>query len=238
MGLSRSKAGMTLIELMVVVTIIGLSMLAFSPGIRQAMADRRCATATMELARLGRRARSEAIGLQRAMLVHVAYGLAPNQTARMRLLRGNVTRCDAEDWPARVAACPANIELERTGSDCLESIDLNNSHWHHAPFVVTVGMWQANETPTAVTPAAVVTRVARGATGEISICYEPSSMVRWAVAAPALGSTMNFSALNDGAASGGGLMFAVGLYESSLGELANTPRVVLFPLAGTPRRLR
>lgn len=236
MGPSRSKAGVTLIELMVVVTIIGLSMLAFTPSFIHAMADRRAATATMELARMGRRARLEAIGLQRAMLVHIEYGMAPNQTARLRLLRGNVTHCDAENWDARAGECPANPELERTATGCLESIDLSNTHWFHAPFAVTVGMWQANETTPA--PADVITRAARGGRGEIGICYEPSSMVRWTVTPPGNGAAMNFSTLNTGVAAGGGLMFAVGLFDRSQDMLTNTPRVVLYPLAGTPRRLR
>ncbi len=227
---------MTLIELMVVVTIIGISLMAFAPSFARSFADRRCATATMELVRMGRRARSEAIGLQRAMLVHINYGRAPTQTARMRLLRGNVTRCDVEDWNARQNDCPANPELERTSSACMESADLSNSRWFHAPFAVTVAMWPANQTQQTTSPEDLVRGVAGGGSGTMAICYEPSGIVRWS--AGALGLGMNFSTLNAGAAAGGGLLFAVGLWDRSENELSGVPRVVLYPLAGTPRRLR
>jgi hypothetical protein len=171
--------------------------------------------------------------------VHVEYGRSPNGTARLRLLRGNGTRCDTENWAALVTECPASAELERNGSGCLESLDMNNSKWFHAPFAVTIGMWVANETPRNTAPRDVVIRTARGTQGDMSICYEPNGLVRWLSAPPpAPGGPVTFSPLNTGAAGGGGLMFAVGLFDRSLDDLVNTPRVVLYPLAGTPRRLR
>jgi prepilin-type N-terminal cleavage/methylation domain-containing protein len=238
MGPSRQRAGFTLIELMVVVAIIGISLLAFIPSFSHSMADRRTATAGMELVRLARRARAESIGLQRAFLVNVRYGMAPLQTARMVVLRGNSLRCDVENWPAHDALCPVN-DLERGATACLESINLAGSHWYKNPFVITVGMYGAGETPTAPTPNQLVEQTATGGrSGTVSVCYEPSGIVRWSTDALGLGAAMNFSTLNQGAAAGGGLMFAVGLVDRATQELVNVPRVILFPLASPPRRMR
>jgi prepilin-type N-terminal cleavage/methylation domain-containing protein len=239
MGPSRHSAGFTLIELMVVVSIVGISLMAFIPSFSHSMADRRAATATMELVRLARRARAESIGLQRAFLVNVDYGLAPLQTARMVVLRGNSRLCDIEDWTIPNAVCPVNNDLERSATACLESINLAGSHWYKNPFIITVGMYNAGETPTAPTPNQVVQEVATGGRrGTVSVCYEPSGIVRWTTSGLADGSLMNFSTLNQGAAAGGGLMFAVGLVDGTTRELINVPRVALFPLAAPPRRMR
>jgi prepilin-type N-terminal cleavage/methylation domain-containing protein len=238
MGPSRPRAGFTLIEVMVVITIIGITIVAFAPSFSHSMADRRCATASMELVRLGRRARAESIGLQRAFLVHIAYGLAPNETARMRLLRGNSTRCDVDDWSVHAAACPTD-EVERGATACIESIDLSSSHWFKPPYAISVGMWAAGETPANPDPNQLVQMVANGARrGEASICYEPGGTIRWTVTALGQGSTMSFSTLNAAEAQGGGLMFATGLVDRNTRLLDNVARVSLFPLAGTPRRMR
>jgi prepilin-type N-terminal cleavage/methylation domain-containing protein len=238
MGPSRQRAGFTLIEMMVVVTIIGISIAAFAPSFSHSMADRRCATASMELVRMGRRARAESIGLQRAFLVHIEYGMAPNQTARMRLLRANTMRCDVDDWAVHAAACPTN-EVERGATACMESIDLASSHWYKPPYAITVGMWTGSDTPSSPDPNALVQKVASGgARGEASICYEPSGTIRWTVSPLGPGAGMLFSTLNAGDAQGGGLMFATGLVNRSTQLLDNVARVSLFPLAGTPRRMR
>jgi hypothetical protein len=173
------------------------------------------------------------------MLVDVDYGRAPTQTARLRVLRGNVTRCDAEDWGARAGECPANPELERASTACLESLDLSNTRWFHAPRAVTVAMYPADQADDAVGIAAGLIRtVAGGASGSMAICYEPNGITRWTTRRPTIGTAMNFSTLNQGVAGGGGALFAVGLYDRDENQLVNTPRIVLFPLAGTPRRLR
>lgn len=238
MGPSRQRAGFTLIELMVVIAIIGISIIAFAPSISHSLADRRCATASMELVRLGRRARAESIGLQRAFLVHIQYGMAPQQTARMRLLRGNSIRCDLENWPNHEATCPTG-PVERGATACAESIDLGSSHWYKPPYAISIGMWGDGKDLTSTTPDQVVTAVAGGAgSGEVSICYEPGGTIRWSVKPLATGSGMAFSTLNEHEAAGGGLMFATGLVDRRTPELVNVARVALFPLAGTPRRLR
>lgn len=229
---------MTLVELMVVVSIIGLTIIAFAPSFSRTMADRRCATATMELVRMGRRARAEAIGLQRAMLVHVEFGRAPTQTARLRVLRGNVSRCDAEDWSARQNECGGDQHIERTSTACTESVDLSNTRWFKEPFAMVVAMWPAGQTQLTTRPEDVVRAVATGANGSVALCYEPSGIVRWSASAPTVGNAMNFSTLNAGLAAGGGVLFAVGNWDRVNAELTSVPRVVLYPLAGTPRRLR
>jgi type II secretory pathway pseudopilin PulG len=230
-----------LIELMVVVSIIGISLLAFAPKFVETMADRRCATATMEMVRIGRRARSEAIGLQRAFLVNISYGIAPLHVARYLLLRGNSTRCDGElSWAQQAAGCRLTGDgAERGAGSCMEMMNLDSTHWYKPPFAITIGMWGVNETPTNLAPDALIREVGSGArNGDISICYEPNGLVRWSTHALDTGAQMQFSSLNAGVAAGGGLMFASGLININTRELVNTPRVALFPLAAPPRRLR
>jgi prepilin-type N-terminal cleavage/methylation domain-containing protein len=239
MGPSRPKAGFTLIELMVVVSIVSIALLAFMPSFIHAMADRRAATASMELVRIGRRARAESIGQQRAMLMYLSYGVPPLRSSALQLLRGNSIRCDIENWAQHSTNCAASDGVERGATSCMESVFFTSTHWYHAPYVVTMGMWGANQTPVNVTPATIVREVGAGSrSGTISICYEPSGLVRWSTAALALGTAMNFSLRNAGVASGGGLLFATGLIDVSTRELVNVPRVALFPLAAAPRRLR
>lgn len=222
----RRAQGFTLIELMVVATIIGVSIIAFTPSFIYAMADRRAAAAVSEVVRVGRRARADAIGTQRAHLVWIRP-----DPGRIQLLRGTTSHCDIEDWSARAATCPA-----LSGGDqrmCLENLNFGDTHWFHTPFEIrlrTVPPGQeGNLVPLLRAPAPAAT---------IALCYEPSGSVQWATQNAALVNPVLFSSLNQGAAQGGGFLFTIGLFHLGDADVVGTPRALSYPLGTTPRRLR
>lgn len=132
---SRRKAlskGFTLIELMITVSIIAVMAAMALPGIITAMADGRASDATMDVIRIGRRARSEATASGVAhVLVYNQYepasglGGAGHTVGRLRLYRGtipagvnlnlNLGTCNPDRWPANF-----------TGMTPLDRVNLSN----------------------------------------------------------------------------------------------------------------
>lgn len=109
---ARRQLGYTLVELMIIVTIIGISITAFAPGFGRAMADRRVSNAARELIRLGRRARSDTFGLLRA---HTLWLQPANGTAQ--LLRAPTNSCLLTVW----ADCAASPQT------CVENVSLTGA---------------------------------------------------------------------------------------------------------------
>lgn len=214
---------------MVVATIISIMALAFQPAFSKSMADKRTVSAAAEVVRIGRRARSESVGLQRAYLMAVQPGAGVQGTGVVQLLRGNSLHCALEDWSVHAATCTANPV---PGSACPENLNLNVAPWYRSPFGIrlrTINIGAGQEVGPG--PAAALKG---GGGGIVSICYEPSGLTHWSTAA--LGGAMTFSQLASGAAAGGGFMFAVGLVAD--GTVVGVPIMLSFPLGGTPRRLR
>jgi prepilin-type N-terminal cleavage/methylation domain-containing protein len=224
----RRLQGFTLIELMVVATIIGVSVVAFTPSFIFAMADRRAASAVSEVVRVGRRARAETIGTQRAHLVWIR-----SDAGTVQMLRGTTAHCDIENWPAISALCPASAVVG-TGDQrqCLENLNFNDTHWFHAPFQIRL-----RPVPIGQEGALVALLAAPGPGASHALCYEPSGATLWANL-PALLNPTPFSTMNQGAAAGGGFTFAVGLFHLGDNAVVGTPRVLSYPLGTTPRRLR
>src|ERR1700712_1890206 len=111
------RAGYTLIEMMIVVLIVGLSAVAFTPGLGRANTDRRVSTAARELIRIGRRARADTFGYLRAHLVWI-----DPTTGTVQLLRGTTNSCTLSiaGLPATQASCTTTP----LGQQCLENLSV------------------------------------------------------------------------------------------------------------------
>jgi prepilin-type N-terminal cleavage/methylation domain-containing protein len=210
----RARAGYTLVELMMVVAIIGISMLAFAPSFGKAMADRRISTATRELIRIGRRARSDTFGYLRAHLLWVQP-----EAARIQLLRGPTQSCTAPLWATIQSDCTADTN-EPSAQRCLENIDLTKS---------TSGDKIALREELIVGGRPAYSSVSR------AICWAASGQVFMA-SNNALATAA--SALSDSNTVSGGVVFTLHSGEDDPVIPPDTVHRVLFPLGSTPRALR
>jgi prepilin-type N-terminal cleavage/methylation domain-containing protein len=223
MGLPRRTAGFTLIELMVVASIMSIILLAFRASFTKAIANKRAIAAAAELVRLGRRGRAEAMGLQRAHLLYVDPSGA-NGLGIASLLRGNSTHCDLDDWEAFQKLCTANNGIPAQGSACVEYLDLSQSRWRHEPHDIRIRAISSGQEANA--SSYMVAGLIEG--GVRSLCYEPWGGVQWSVTA--LGPAMAFDWHGTNQAASGAFSWTVGL--------AGIAPVLSFPLGGAPRRLR
>jgi Tfp pilus assembly protein FimT len=94
---SPKTAGYTILELMITVGIIGISVSLAAPAVQQVMANRRSQEVSLELVRLGRRARSEAMAYGRAHLLRFSAS-ADSGHGRIDLYRGINNGCNTNDW--------------------------------------------------------------------------------------------------------------------------------------------
>ena len=226
----RRVQGFTLIELMVVAAIIGVSVVIFTPSFVFSINDRRAASAVSEVARLGRRARSEAIGTQRAHLVWIQIGGAvAGATGNVQLIMGTSAHCDVQNWATLQRDCSATP----IGPACLETLDLHDTHWSHPPFQIRLRS-VANAAQEAALPALI-----RGSeNSSYLLCHEPSGALQWSVDPAPLDQLNTWSQLNVRQALGGGFVFAVGLFSTTANDVQGNPRMLAYPLGTTPRRLR
>lgn len=224
MGLPRRTAGFTLVELMIVSAVMSIIFLAFRASFAKSIANKHAIAAAGELVRLGRHARTEAIGRQRAHLLHVDPNGGSRNLGRIALLRGTSVHCDTENWSTVMAICTGSA-TPPTGSDCVDFIDLSSDNWYHDPHEIMVRAVPAGQENVAGT----YLRKALGVAGVRSLCYEPQGTVYWSIAA--LGPNMGFDWHGTGAAASGGFTWVMGLPTY-------VPVVLSFPLGGAPRRLR
>jgi prepilin-type N-terminal cleavage/methylation domain-containing protein len=226
---ARRVEGFSLIELMVVCAIIGISITVLAPSFIHSMADRRAAAAVGEVVRLGRVARSDAIGTQRAHLVWIRPGFGPQSSGEVQLLRGTNGHCDLQDWPALSARCTG---LETDSRVCLEQLDLNSARWYRQPLEVRLRTVRVGREQTADLMGALQAPEA----SSYLLCYEPNGTTHWSTAP--MVNPIAFSELNTGAMAGGAVMFTIGVVDNTVNGTEGMPRVFAFPLGTTPRRLR
>jgi type II secretory pathway pseudopilin PulG len=199
---------------MMVVAIIAASTLAFAPGIGRAVADRRVSSATRELIRIGRRARSDSFGYLRAHLIWITPA-----TGRVMLLRGPNNSCLLPNWNAISADCPST-PLTTLGPRCLEQV-----------FVSTLGG------PTSIAMREETlsgTGVASYGTAAHALCYASSGVVYHATGADLTAATLALSDLNT---VNGGVVYTL---HTGTGDPVSTDRIhrILFPLGSSARALR
>jgi prepilin-type N-terminal cleavage/methylation domain-containing protein len=217
MGISprlKPRAGYTLVELMMVVMIIAASVLAFAPGFGKAMADRRVSTATRELIRIGRRARSDTFGYLRAHLLWVQP-----ESRRVQLLRGPTPSCRNTDWENIQPDCPANAN-EMAKQRCLENVDF--------------GSWVQGE-KLALREEYLNGNKPAYRTTNRAICFAPTGQVFHARDNSLANARATLSDLNS---VNGGVVFTLHAGTSDPIIPPDLVHRVLFPLGGTPRVLR
>ena len=115
----RYSAGFTLLEMMTVVAIIGITAGLAAPAMMSSIANRRAGEATHAVVRIGARARSEALAYSRAhLLTFVPTSTGPDSYGTFELWRGRIDRCAANDWSTLLTGSCA------TNPDCIDSLDM------------------------------------------------------------------------------------------------------------------
>ena len=200
-----------------VVTIIGMSAVAFAPGIGRATTDRRVSTAARELIRIGRRARADTFGYLRAHLIWITPS-----TGVVQLLRGATNSCTlaVANWPDVQSDCAAPAVAGT--SRCLENLSI-------ATLTTDSNIVMYEETLAGTTPAYANTALR-------ALCYAPNGLVYWGTGTSITAATAALTDLNDSTVNGG---FVYTLHKGP-GAPTAASRVhrVLFPLGGTARSLR
>ncbi|HEY6879182.1 MAG TPA: prepilin-type N-terminal cleavage/methylation domain-containing protein [Polyangiales bacterium] len=218
----RARAGYTLVELMMVVMVIALSVLAFTPGFSRAMADRRVSSAARELIRVGRRARADTFGYLRAHLIWINPG-----TGNIQLLRGPTNSCVLTRWDLVAADCPSDLTTA-PGQRCVENVFLSQIYGTAAPVRMFEERISAGVVTYGTTPRA--------------LCYAPSGVVSYGSGATLNAATVTtpLATVNTADATvGGGFVFALANGTPTAGNPTSL-RIhrILFPLGGSTRALR
>ncbi|MEZ4249104.1 MAG: prepilin-type N-terminal cleavage/methylation domain-containing protein [Polyangiales bacterium] len=94
------EAGLTLLELMIVVAVIAIVAALAAPSVGAAAGERRSNETALDIVRLARRGRSEAVGYGRAHLLQFTAGA----NGQFALFRGDSNRCNNANWAGVVGA--------------------------------------------------------------------------------------------------------------------------------------
>ncbi|HET6339702.1 MAG TPA: type II secretion system protein [Polyangiales bacterium] len=218
---TRSTAGYTLLELMIVVLIMGAMAAMIAPGLGEFMADARASAASEELIRLNRviRARVNQTGLAHLMLFQASDDAAgSNGLGRIRVWEGMNNRCSQTPWMQAINGTAAN------GFQPIETVDMGDTAYN-----LSTGSTAATASDT----SRQVIRIAASTNPKLAVlCFEPGgNTFRGASAgdAPAIGynftpqtSAETFSVIRS--LSRGGTM-----------EERGVTRDVIFPAGGNGR---
>ena len=202
------RAGFTLSELMAVVVLVLIGMTLAAPAISTALAEKRSGQVTLDLVRLGRRARADAIAYGRAHVLRYGATGAGGDFGRVRLLRGFTGGCNTNNWTTILAAA---ADCTAANSTCIDELDATASRYRLG----------GNDTLLSA-PAAFPA---------LDICYEPNGRMMYSANA----ATTRFTA-NNTVAIGGGFVFTA--VRQRDGVNVGPTRRVIFPLGGTARVLR
>jgi len=113
----RRAEGFTLLELMIVVTVIAILAAAAGPSIAAGVQEGRAMRASSDLIRLLTRARSASQGYGRAYLARYS-DVSGGTNGAVQIFRGTNNRCNATDWVTVTSiACASNPQ-------CIDDVDM------------------------------------------------------------------------------------------------------------------
>jgi prepilin-type N-terminal cleavage/methylation domain-containing protein len=162
--MARRQAGFTLLEMMVVITVMGTMAALLAPGINEALADARASSAAEDLVRLSRamRARSQATGLAH-LLTFTSDSASAGGLGVITVHEGMNNHCRQTPWRTTITGTVAN------GHAPVDSLNL--AHGNYNPPT-------GSSSPTAEDNNRQVIRMVASqneiAVTAIAICYEPS----------------------------------------------------------------
>jgi Tfp pilus assembly protein FimT len=221
---ARTRAGYTLVELMMIVAIIGISTLVFTPGFSRAMADRRVSLAARELIRVGRRARADTFGYLRAHLLWI------NPSARtVQLLRGPTNSCTLVNWNEVAGDCATTLSGTNQ-QRCAENLFLASM----SGSTRTISLFEETITSGSTTYSSV---------GR-ALCFQPSGVMMYgsgtSLTAAASATTLQRDNISGNGGVNGGFIFSLldGDSAPSSGDTSKRVHRVLFPMGGSPRSMR
>lgn len=202
------RAGFTLYELMAVMVIIMVAMALAAPTLTTTLAEKRAGQVALDLVRLGRAARADAIAYGRASVLRYTATGAGGAFGRVQLFRGIASGCNTNAWAPIFAA---GAVCGTAASTCVDELDASSSRYR-------LGGNDVLLSPPAAFPA-------------IDLCFQPNGTTMYSTN----GAIARFTA-NNSAAIGGGFVFTVVRQRSGANDGAT--RRVVFPLGGTARVLR
>ena len=220
MGKRKRQAGFTLIEMMIVVSIIITATALAAPAVRSALIDRRAAQATLDVVRIGRNARAEAIAYGRAYLLSftsasngtiASYrGVYPgcNQNQMFNDLTGAGNVADGT-WSNVLGTAPTTASCINNSS-CVDIVEMNGPKYSRGGEKTVLTMT---------------------GNGFMQICFQPDGDTYWRNAL-----LSRFTNANGIPGSGGAFVFNIA--QQLNGSQAGLMRRVVYPLGGTPRVLR
>lgn len=207
---SKSQ-GFTLVELMAVVAIISIGAGIAMPAIQRATQQQRANRVVLDIVRMTRRARSEAMAYGRAYLLrHNDQSYGNGAWGRYRLYRGMNNGCRTNDW-----ATITTVDCGAANSYCVDEITMNDPKYR--------------STTTTVDTLPVF------ASG-FDVCYQPNGTTMMRV-----GTGTNFApglptALRSSMGTYGGIPVRVRSTENA--TLTGAARYLLIPPGGVGRVLR
>ena len=162
--MDRRGAGFTLLELMIVVTVMGTMAAMLAPGIGEFLADARASAASEDLVRLSRhmRSRVQETGLAH-LLIFIGDDSASGGLGRVRVYEGMNNHCRDTPWPETIT--DGTIAK---GHSIIESVDLGDSSYN-----VPLSGTDAKKSDENRQVIALTARDGTGALTTVAMCYEP-----------------------------------------------------------------
>ena len=214
--MARRQHGFTLLELMIVITVMGTMAAMMAPGIGEFLADARASSVAEELVRISRhvRARAQETGLAH-LLVFGGTQNDSNGLGRLRVYEGMNNHCRQTPWPQAIGG------HVNDGFAALEDLDLAITTYNPVSSGTTP---RANDSDRQVIVLGV--RGSAAAPDAAVLCFEPSGASLQGVTAS---SDVGYAFSSQNTA----IVFTV--TRSVGGEQRGAVREVVFPAGGTAR---